>query len=512
MKKSLRILLAALLAWLLLLLLLVAAESQAPDATIHGFWDAVWFSLITMTTVGYGDLSPVTPAGRILGIIFALCSIGILTALISLGLKLISGRFLPRMRLRQSREKTWYVFNDRNPDTVTLARKLRTEEAGGLFIFPHQEKGTEREPDVVILDAGCSELASLHGSTEGMTFFGMSSDLWANYTQGLEAAALHIPAYCMTDISIESLPPDLHLFSLREVMSRSYWQTHPLRREEAVIVLIGCGKTGGALLERALLTNVFEPGKRIAYHVFGDSIGFQALHPEILRALTPEGGDDLLRFYPEDWTLQRELLQKADRIILCAESEQENLEIYDRLHAWFPVSGLIHLLLETPVSGLQCFGDRESILKPEFIMKDELNRLAIRMNELYNRNAANPVSWRELSDFLQQSNIAAADHLSVKVRFLLEQDTLTAIGPEQYREAYDRYLSRRAEEADLFQEMEHRRWLRFYRMYNWEYDPVRNNALRRHPMMLPYSKLSEEDRKKDAYAWELLGEFAEKET
>jgi hypothetical protein len=56
--------------------------------------------------------------------------------------------------------------------------------------------------------------------------------------------------------------------------------------------------------------------------------------------------------------------------------------------------------------------------------------------------------------------------------------------------------------------MEHRRWLRFYRMYNWEYDPVRDNALRRHPMILPYAELSEADQNKDAYAWELLGEFA----
>ena len=63
--------------------------------------------------------------------------------------------------------------------------------------------------------------------------------------------------------------------------------------------------------------------------------------------------------------------------------------------------------------------------------------------------------------------------------------------------------------ADLLQEIEHRRWMRFYELYNWQYDPVRDNRLRRHPMMLPYDRLSPEEQKKDAYAWEILGRIAQ---
>ena len=65
------------------------------------------------------------------------------------------------------------------------------------------------------------------------------------------------------------------------------------------------------------------------------------------------------------------------------------------------------------------------------------------------------------------------------------------------------------EKADVFQEIEHRRWLRFYELYNWQYDPVRDNRLRRHPMMLPYDSLSPEEQRKDAYAWEILGRIAQ---
>ena len=145
MKKSVRILLAALAVYLLLLMLLLSAEARSPDASIHTLWDAVWFSLITMTTVGYGDLSPVTPAGRVLGLIFALCSIGILTALISLGIQLISGQFLPRMRLQMNRKQKWYVFNEQTPEALTLAARLKAAEPHSLFLFPQAAESTEKE-------------------------------------------------------------------------------------------------------------------------------------------------------------------------------------------------------------------------------------------------------------------------------------------------------------------------------------------------------------------------------
>ena len=111
MKRSRKILLGALAVYVTMLALLLAAESRAPGSSIRSFGDALWYSLITLTTVGYGDLTPVTPLGRLLGLLFALCSVGVLAALIALGLNLLSGELLPLMRLRLSRGLCWYVFD-----------------------------------------------------------------------------------------------------------------------------------------------------------------------------------------------------------------------------------------------------------------------------------------------------------------------------------------------------------------------------------------------------------------
>lgn len=44
--------------------------------TIHGFGDALWWSFVTATTVGYGDISPATALGRFVAAILMLVGIG----------------------------------------------------------------------------------------------------------------------------------------------------------------------------------------------------------------------------------------------------------------------------------------------------------------------------------------------------------------------------------------------------------------------------------------------------
>ncbi|MCV2872870.1 potassium channel family protein [Defluviimonas sp. WL0050] len=48
------------------------------------FLDAIYFSVITLSTVGYGDLYPVTPIGKVFTIMYILVGIGVFVTLVTL--------------------------------------------------------------------------------------------------------------------------------------------------------------------------------------------------------------------------------------------------------------------------------------------------------------------------------------------------------------------------------------------------------------------------------------------
>jgi voltage-gated potassium channel len=59
------------------------AEATAPRANIKTASDALWWGLVTMATVGYGDYYPVTNPGRIAGVFEMTVGVGIFSVLTS---------------------------------------------------------------------------------------------------------------------------------------------------------------------------------------------------------------------------------------------------------------------------------------------------------------------------------------------------------------------------------------------------------------------------------------------
>ena len=65
-------------------LLILQEESHAADRNITTGGDAIWWGIVTITTVGYGDYYPVTTLGRITAVFVMFAGIGIIGALASI--------------------------------------------------------------------------------------------------------------------------------------------------------------------------------------------------------------------------------------------------------------------------------------------------------------------------------------------------------------------------------------------------------------------------------------------
>lgn len=89
--------------------LIVVAAAQIATGTFIFWWiedwsviDAFYFCVVTSTTVGYGDLTPTTDAGKILCVIYILTSVGLVVALLS---RIATGRVERRARAIEQRQE-----------------------------------------------------------------------------------------------------------------------------------------------------------------------------------------------------------------------------------------------------------------------------------------------------------------------------------------------------------------------------------------------------------------------
>ena len=72
--------------------LVLQFESRAPNASITTGWDAFWFSIVTITTVGYGEFYPVTFMGQFVTLLIMISGVGIIAVLASLMSRMLIGQ------------------------------------------------------------------------------------------------------------------------------------------------------------------------------------------------------------------------------------------------------------------------------------------------------------------------------------------------------------------------------------------------------------------------------------
>lgn len=505
-KRWLWLVLAALVGYFALLTLLTVAECAHPDASIQSFSDALWYSVVTLSTVGYGDLYPVTTVGKLIGVLFVLMSVGALAFLVGSAVSLLTGQMLPQLQLWLLRRKQWYVFSQLNDTSLALAQSL--QEQGGIVLFPMADR--DKAPDMHFYPGTMAAVAAL--KKDGCALFFLDEESGSNYARALAALPLGHPVYCRTEQTPDRCPDGLTLFNRYACCARDYWRRGPLSIRERDVVLIGDGRYAWELLEQGLSVNIFDPKQAVRYHVFGNWEDFCRCHPQLglTMAINEDKSEsDSLHFHQQSWNADGALLSKADRIILCSDEAQENMTILRKLRRYFPVSGSIHLRAKAPIPGEMVFGTDEQIFTAENVMASGLTQAARMMHKIYQHSAKTAVpDWKDLNEFTRQSNMAAADHLLIKVRLLLEDESIIHVTADHFQNAYRRFLE--DPRKDRYRSIEHQRWMRFHSLLGWRYGPERDNAARVHPLMLPYAALSEAEQAKDDYAWQLLASMAHK--
>lgn len=114
---------------------ILGAESGAPNANIRTASDALWWGIVTIGTVGYGDRYPVTTDGRIAGIVVIVTGVALFTTLTSfLAQSFITSRRKPppdspsdRQELSNQLRALQEAMERRDREQTRLIRELQAQ-------------------------------------------------------------------------------------------------------------------------------------------------------------------------------------------------------------------------------------------------------------------------------------------------------------------------------------------------------------------------------------------------
>ena len=88
-KRFQRLLVGLLILAMAIGVLIVPVERNNPDGKINSIFNGIWWSVTTITSVGYGDMVPTTTLGKVLGMILQVSGVlafGLLVSLVTVSL------------------------------------------------------------------------------------------------------------------------------------------------------------------------------------------------------------------------------------------------------------------------------------------------------------------------------------------------------------------------------------------------------------------------------------------
>ena len=105
-------------------LAVLSAEHSSPDANITNASSALWWTYVTITTVGYGDRYPVTNAGRLVGVLVMTAGVGLFGTLSGF----LANTFLSPPKKKEEQAEAPAEASDPKAKIAELKRMIEAQE------------------------------------------------------------------------------------------------------------------------------------------------------------------------------------------------------------------------------------------------------------------------------------------------------------------------------------------------------------------------------------------------
>lgn len=130
--------------------LMYIVEQEAQPEVFSSIPESMWWALITLTTVGYGDVSPVTVLGKVIGAITAImgvCTVALLTGIIA---NAFANQLAQRRAIFEAEVTSalsdGYISEEENEQIETLRKRFNmSEEHARAVIATLEEEREERD-------------------------------------------------------------------------------------------------------------------------------------------------------------------------------------------------------------------------------------------------------------------------------------------------------------------------------------------------------------------------------